>query len=82
VLFPFGSLHFTSLCLSFQHLTFALSIPSVSHASIAFTMGKVAKIKFKVRKLLAKIKVRRLLAKDAKATDVTHEERLSQVHRV
>ncbi|KAF5988283.1 mei2-like protein [Fusarium coicis] len=45
-------------------------------------MGKVAKIKFKMRKLLAKIKVRRLLAKDAKATDVTHEERLTQVHRV
>ncbi|KAF5603069.1 mei2-like protein [Fusarium pseudocircinatum] len=40
------------------------------------------KIKFKVRKLFAKVKVRRLLAKDAKAADVTHEERLGQVQRV
>ncbi|KAF5647510.1 mei2-like protein [Fusarium tjaetaba] len=49
-------------------------------------MGKVAKIKFKVRKFFAKIKVRRLLAKDAAATtaaaNVAHEERLAQVQRV
>ncbi|PNP80096.1 hypothetical protein FNYG_06806 [Fusarium nygamai] len=46
-------------------------------------MGKAAKIKFKVRKFLAKIKIRRRLKKDAAAAaNVAHEERLAQVHRV
>ncbi|KAF5551775.1 mei2-like protein [Fusarium napiforme] len=46
-------------------------------------MGKVAKIKFKVRKFLAKIKIRRRLKKDAAAaSNVAHEERLAQVQRV
>ncbi|KAF5688965.1 mei2-like protein [Fusarium circinatum] len=44
-------------------------------------MGKLEKIKFKLRKIKAKLKVRRLLAKDAKA-DSKHENRLAQVHRV
>ncbi|KAF5629453.1 mei2-like protein [Fusarium sp. NRRL 52700] len=41
-------------------------------------------MKFKLRKLKAKFKVRRLLKKDAAAdsTNVAHEERLAQVHRV
>ncbi|KAG9499179.1 hypothetical protein J7337_009997 [Fusarium musae] len=41
------------------------------YPATSFTMDKAAKIKFKVRKFLAKIKVRRLLAKDANAADVT-----------
>ncbi|KAF4494690.1 hypothetical protein FAGAP_9176 [Fusarium agapanthi] len=45
-------------------------------------MGTIEKIKFKLRKLKAKFKVRRLLAKDAKAGNVEHENRLAQVHRV
>ncbi|KAI1023225.1 hypothetical protein LB503_000278 [Fusarium chuoi] len=44
-------------------------------------MGTMAKIKFKVRKFMAKIKLRRRFAKDAKAA-AKHEERLSQVQRV
>ncbi|KAF5601031.1 mei2-like protein [Fusarium pseudoanthophilum] len=49
-------------------------------------MGKLAKIKFKIRKIFAKIKVQRRLKKDAAATtaaaNVAHEERLAQVQRV
>ncbi|KAF5627164.1 mei2-like protein [Fusarium sp. NRRL 25303] len=44
-------------------------------------MGTMAKIKFKVRKFMAKIKLRRRFAKDAKA-DAKHEERLARVQRV
>ncbi|KAF5720341.1 mei2-like protein [Fusarium mundagurra] len=46
-------------------------------------MGTMDKVKFKVRKFLAKFKVRRILKKDAAAAShVAHEERLAQVHRV
>ncbi|KAF5663934.1 meiosis mei2 [Fusarium circinatum] len=45
-------------------------------------MGKFEKLKFKLRKLKAKLKVRRLLAKDAKA-DTKHETlRLASLERV
>ncbi|RBA12366.1 hypothetical protein FPRO05_03816 [Fusarium proliferatum] len=44
-------------------------------------MGTMAKIKFKVRKFMAKLKLRRRFAKDAKAT-AKHEERLARVQRV
>nr|RBR02047.1 hypothetical protein FVER53263_11592 [Fusarium verticillioides] len=56
---------------SVQEYSWTAHLPSAFplYPAISFTMGKAAKIKFKVRKFLAKIKVRRLLAKDAKAAD-------------
>ncbi|KAF5565315.1 mei2-like protein [Fusarium phyllophilum] len=49
-------------------------------------MGIAAKLMFKIRKIKNKIKIRRILKKDAAAataaTNVAHEERLAQVHRV